>query len=65
MNIGVTDDSNNNINFFILVFTLNLSKLLRNSNGGPYFRFLDQFEMVMKIKPVIKHKLLTLWLNSL
>ncbi len=55
MNIGVTDDSNNNTNFFILAFTLNLSKLLPNSNGGPYFPSLGQFEMVMKIKTLIKH----------
>lgn len=55
MNIGVTNDSNNNINLFILLFILNLSKLLPNSNGGPYFPSIDQFEMVMKIKPLIEH----------
>ncbi len=52
MNIGVTDDSNNNTNSFILAFTLNLSKLLPNSKWWPmYFPSLGQFEMVMKIKP--------------
>jgi hypothetical protein len=55
MNIEVTNDSTNNINFFILPFILNLSKLLPNSNGGPYFPSLDQVEMVMKIKPLIEH----------
>ncbi len=49
MNIRVT---NNNTNFFILAFILNLSKLLPKSKWWPmYFPSLDQFEMVMKIKP--------------
>ncbi len=55
MNIGVTDDSDNNIIFKIWTFTLYLSKLLPNSNGHPYFPSLGQFEMVTEIKPLIKH----------